>query len=69
MASSASSSVSTTRSAKPVTSACSFQPPSSCGSTSSLIAIEASSELDTASTAPFRMTWKSDITEYHDDEP
>ena len=67
MASIASSSVSTTRSAKPVTSACSRQPPSSSGSTSSLIASEASSALETARTAPLRMTQKSESTEYQDD--
>src|SRR6187401_952467 len=69
MASIASSSVSTTASAKPVTSACRRQPPRSCGSTSSLMASEASSDDDTASTAPLRMTLKSAITAYHDDEP
>src|SRR5882672_4677003 len=69
IAASASSSVSTTRSAKPVVSACRRQPPSSCGSTCSPIASEASSELDTASTAPLRITHKSDSTAYQLDEP
>src|SRR5690242_20474447 len=69
IASIASSSVSTTWSAMPLTSACTRQPPSSSASTALPIAIEMRRGLDTATIAPLRKTQKSDIDAYHADEP
>ncbi len=64
-----SSSVRTTASTSPVVSASSRQPPSSSGSTSSPIACEVTSGLETARKAPRRMTQKSDSAEYQVEEP
>ena len=56
-------------SARPVTSECRRQPPSSSGSTCSRMASEASKGLDTASTAPLRITLKSASAAYQDEDP
>ena len=47
----------------------SFQPPSSSGSIGLLMAIDVTPGLAIAMIAPLRMTTKSDIAEYHVDEP
>ena len=49
--------------------ACSFQPPSCSASTSWLIAAEVTRLEATESSAPFRMTTKSDMQEYQVDDP
>src|SRR5688572_16632254 len=69
IASSACSSVSTAISARPETPVRSFQPPSSSAVIGLLIAIEVTPGLAIAITAPLRMTTKSDIAEYHVDDP
>ena len=46
-----------------------FQPPSSSAPIGLLIAIEVTPGLAIAMIAPLRMTTKSDIAEYHVDEP
>ena len=47
----------------------SFQPPSSSASIGLLIAMEVTLGLAIAMIAPLRITTKSDIAEYHVDEP
>ncbi len=69
MASSASSSVSTNMSTRPVVSACSRQPPSSSRSTSSPIAMEISRGLETAMVEPFFITEKSEQQTSQAEEP
>ena len=69
IASSACSSVSTAMSARPETPVRSFQPPSSSASIGLLIAIEVTPGLAIAMIAPLRITTKSDIAEYHVEEP
>src|SRR3954467_12802843 len=69
IASSACSSVSTARSTKPDTPVNNFQPPSSSDVIGLLISIEVPPGLAIAMIAPLRITTKSDIAEYHVDEP
>ena len=69
MASSACSSVSTARSASPDMPVSNFQPPSSSEVIGLLMAIEVTPGLAIAMIAPLRMTTKSDIAEYHVDDP
>src|SRR4029078_8402551 len=69
IASSACSSVSTARSARPETPVRSFQPPRSSGSMGLLIASDVTLGLAMAMIAPLRITTKSAIAEYHVDDP
>ena len=56
-------------STRPDTPVSSFQPPRSSASIFLLMAIEVTFGLAMAMIAPLRMTTKSDIAEYHVDEP